>query len=174
MNLIPPTRYPNSTTAYVLALLSCPLLLCIGCGGPRNPDGREDVRGMITLNGDPLTGMAGIFFSPVVEGSDGGGQGQINSGKYFLTGADGVKPGKYIVRITASVDFDLKTGKQADNTIEFGSEIPVDLVPPEFNKESTIEFEIVAGKENIFDYDIKTDYVPKMPANAKSKEAIPL
>jgi len=118
--------------------------------------------------------MSGIFFSPVVEGSDGGGQGQINSGKYFLTGADGVKPGKYIVRITASIDFDLKTGKPADNTIEFGSEIPVDLVPPEFNKGSTIEFEVVKGKNNIFDYDIKTDYVPKMPANAKSKEAIPL
>lgn len=162
-------------TVYRLTLVSLILFLgSTGCSGPKNPDGRENVTGTITLNGAPLTGMAGIFFSPTIEGSDGGGQGQINSGKYFLTGADGVKPGKYIVRITASIDFDATTGKPADNTIQFGNEIPVDLVPPEFNRESKIEFEVVAGSNNTFDYDIKTDYVPKMPPNAKSKEAIPL
>jgi hypothetical protein len=157
--------------ALLISLLVFPVS---GCSGPKNPDGRENVSGTITINGAPLTGMAGIVFSPTVEGSDGGGQGQINTGKYALTGADGVKPGKYIVRITASIDFDIKTGKPADNTIEFGSEVPVDLVPPEFNKESKIEFEVVAGKNNNFDYDIKTDYVPAMPANAKTKEAIAL
>lgn len=155
-----------------LFLLS-PILIG-GCSGPANPDGRQNVSGTITLNGAPLTAMSGIVFSPVVEGSNDGGQGQIIAGSYALTGADGVKPGKYIVRITASMDFDKKTGKPADQTIEFGSEVPVDVLPPEFNKESTIEFEVVGGKNNVFDYDIKTDFVPKMPENAKTKEAIPL
>ncbi|WP_417734939.1 hypothetical protein [Rosistilla oblonga] len=145
-----------------------------GCSVPKNPDGRENVTGTITLKGEPLRGMAGILFSPVEEGSDGGGQGQINAGSYALTGADGVKPGKYIVRITASVDFDIRTGKPADNTIQFGSEVPVDVVPPEFNKQSTIEFEVVAEGNNVFNYDIKTDFVPEMPKDAKTKEAIPL
>ncbi|MEI7457877.1 MAG: hypothetical protein WCK15_00630 [Pirellula sp.] len=154
-------------------MISLSLLPAGGCSAPSNPDGRENVSGTITLNGAPLKGMAGIVFSPVAEGSNGGGQGQINSGKYAITGADGVQPGKYIVRITASIDFDKKTGKPADNTIQFGSEIPVDVVPPEFNKQSTIEFEVVAGKNNVFNYDIKTDFVPEMPKNAKTKDAIP-
>lgn len=158
----------------LIALTSlCPILFG-GCSGPKNPDGRENVSGTITLNGEPLTAMAGIVFSPLEEGSRDGGQGQITAGKYALTGADGVKPGKYIVRITASIDFDKKTGKPADNTIQFGSEVPVDVVPPEFNRDSTIEFEVVKGKNNVFNYDIKTDYVPEMPKNAKTKEAIPL
>jgi len=75
--------------------------------------------------------------------------------------------------LPASIDFDKKTGKPADNTIQFGSEIPVDVVPPEFNKQSTIEFEVVAGKNNVFNYDIKTDFVTEMPKNAKTKDAIP-
>ncbi len=158
----------------LIALISLSPLLFGGCSGPPNPEGRENISGTITLNGEPLTGMSGIVFSPVTEGSDGGGQGQITNGKYALTGFDGVKPGKYIVRITSSIDFDKKTGKPGDNTIEFGSEVPVDVVPAEFNKQSTIEHEVVAGKNNNFDYDIKTDYVPEMPKNARTKEAIPL
>lgn len=145
-----------------------------GCSGPKNPDGRENVSGTISLNGEPLTGMSGILFSPQVAGSDGGGQGLISNGKYALTGSDGVKPGKYIVRITSSMDFDKSTGKPADENSLFGSEVPVDVVPPEFNKESTIEFEVVAGKNNVFSYDIQTDYAPQMPKNAKTKEAVPL
>ena len=169
-------RSSGSPARSVIVVLMLALLLTVhsGCSKPANPGGRENVDGMITLNGVPLSGRAGIVFSPKTPGSDGGGQGQIQAGKYFLTGADGVKPGKYIVRITASVDFDIKTGKPADNTIEFGREIPVDVIPSDFNTTSTIEFEVVAGKKNTFNYDIKTEYVPKMPPNAKPKDAIPL
>ncbi len=154
--------------------LSISLILIGGCSGSRNPDGRENVSGMITLNGKPLMGMSGILFSPIEKGSDGLGQGQINAGKYALTGANGVKPGKYIVRITSSIDFDKKTGKPADNTIQFGSEVPVDVVPAEFNRESTIEFEVVANKDNVFNFVIKTNFVPMMPANPITKEEIEL
>ena len=165
----------NLKNQFVLVVvISLSLLTTGGCSGPSNPDGRENVSGTISLNGAPLTGMSGIVFSPTVKGSDGGGQGQISTGKYALTGADGVKPGNYTVRITSSIDFDIKTGKPADNTIQFGSEVPVDVLPPKFNKQSTIEFEVVARKNNVFNYNIKTDYVPEMPKNAKTKEAIPL
>lgn len=73
------------------------------------------------------------------------------------------------MKIFATVDVDRKTGKIADNTIEFGNEVTVNLVPPEFNEKSTIEFEVVAGGGNKFDYDIKTDYVPKIPSGSKGK-----
>jgi hypothetical protein len=171
--------YPSSicyrrSRVRLFSILALLLAVQLGCTAPKNPGGRENIEGLITLNGAPLTGMSGIVFSPVNPGSDGGGQGQIQNGKYFLTGADGVKPGKYIVRITSSIDFDIRTGKPADSAIEFGSEIPVDVVPSLFNKESTIEFDVTAGKKNIFNYDIQTDYVPKMPPDARPKDAIPL
>jgi hypothetical protein len=92
-------RVRNIREHFVTILtLSISLILIGGCSGSRNPDGRENVSGMITLNGKPLMGMSGILFSPIEKGSDGLGQGQINAGKYALTGANGVKPGKYIVR----------------------------------------------------------------------------
>ncbi|WP_146118498.1 hypothetical protein [Blastopirellula marina] len=145
-----------------------------GCGSePPNPDGRETVTGSIKLNGTPLIGMAGIKFVPV-EGGDGGGQGQIKEGSFVLSGYDGVKPGKYIVQVFATVDFDKSTGKIGDATMQFGNEVTVDIIPPEFNQESKIEFEVVAGGNNVFDYDIQTDFVPKMPKNAQGKGAIPL
>ena len=156
----------------VFAILSLPLFS--GCSGRANPDGRETISGMITLNGKPLAGTAGIAFDPVNEGSDGGGKGQIMKGKYTLTGHDAVKPGKYTVRITAVIDFDKKTGKPADNTVVFGNEVAVDVVPPEFNAESTIEFEVVAGKKNVFNYDIETDYEPAMPKKIPEKSMVPL
>ncbi|MEZ6074232.1 MAG: hypothetical protein R3C56_00745 [Pirellulaceae bacterium] len=110
---------------YQFALIRGDFLVPIlfgSCSGPKNPDGRENVSGTITLNGEPLTAMAGIVFSPLEEGSRDGGQGQITAGKYALTGADGVKPGKYIVPLTpASIDFDKKTGKPADN-LRYSSE----------------------------------------------------
>ena len=169
--------FPASPLARPLpftSLLALPLIAALGCSSVENPDGRENVSGTITINDQPLTGIAGIKFEPIDKQGDGGGQGQIRTGKYMLTGFDGVKPGKYLVRITASVDFDKTTGKIADNTLQFGNEVPVDVVPPEFNRDSKIEFEVVAGKDNVFNYDIVTDYVPKMPENPKGKAAIPL
>ncbi|RCS42191.1 hypothetical protein DTL42_20390 [Bremerella cremea] len=146
-----------------------------GCSSsaPPNPDGRETIRGTIKLNGSPLGGMAGITFVPV-DGGDGGGRAQIKEGSYELSGYDGVKPGKYIVQIFATVDFDKTTGEIGDHTMKFGNEITVAVVPPKFNEESKIEFEVVPGGNNVFDYDIQTDYVPKMPKGAKGKAEVPI
>lgn len=155
-------------------LVAVAALSFIGCGSePPNPDGRETITGNITLNGEPLSGMAGISFVPV-DGGDGGGKAQIKQGSFIASGYDGVKPGKHIVKIFATVDFDRKTGKIADNQIQFGNEVTVELIPPEFNEESTIEFEVVSGGSNVFDYDIKTDYEPKMPKKNPGKGGVSL
>lgn len=44
----------------------------------------------------------------------------------------------------------------------------MDAVPPEFNQNSTIEFEVAENKANTFNYDIQTDFVPQPPPGAKS------
>lgn len=158
-----------------LSFLVAGLALAVfGCGSePPNPDGRETVTGAITLNGSPLIGTAGIRFEPV-DGGTGGGSAQINEGSFVASGYDGLMPGKYIVRIVAVANFDKTTGQPADNTVAFGNEVSVQMVPPEFNEKSTIEFEVVEGGENVFNYDIKTDYKPAMPKSTGGKAEVPL
>ncbi|MDO4587339.1 MAG: hypothetical protein Q4C95_08585 [Planctomycetia bacterium] len=141
--------------------LCCLILFNLTGCEKKNPDGRENVSGMITLNGEPLQGSAGIHFDPVDGDKTAGGHGQIMTGKYLLTGQDGVKPGKYIVRISALATFDKRTDDYATADTLFEHEYTVTVVPPEFNVGSTIEFEVVKGKKNIFDYDIKTDFQPE-------------
>lgn len=158
-----------------LSLLVAGLALAIvGCGSePPNPDGRETVTGSITLNGSPLVGTAGIRFEPV-DGGNGGGSAQLTEGSFVASGYDGLMPGKYIVRIVAVANFDKTTGELADNTVAFGNEVSVQVVPPEFNEKSTIEFEVVEGGDNVFNYDIKTDYKPAMPKSSSGKAEVPL
>lgn len=149
----------------------------MGCK-PANPDGRENVSGKITLNGQTLDPKftAAISFVP----TDGravteGGGGQIVNSQYLLTSTDGVKPGKYKVKIFVQQYYDVKTGEPSTaETGDFDS-VHVKAIPDDFNENSTLEFEVVAGKKNTFDYDIVTDYVPdkdSIPKKAKVKPVV--
>ncbi|MDD3468643.1 MAG: hypothetical protein PHE53_01525 [Thermoguttaceae bacterium] len=161
----------NSVRSFYSCLLLCGLFLTLSGCGKANPDGRENVSGTVKINGEPVKGTAGIRFDPIGEDKTAGGSGQIMESKYLLTQQDGVKPGKYIVRINAKTTFDRKTGKVADNTLKFGNEVDVELVPPEYNTQSKQEVEIVAGGKNVFDFDIKSDIKPDLSsANGEKKK----
>ena len=162
----------NRATKFALTLLFVVALLSAGCK-PKNPDGREDVSGKITLNGKNIpeyTGVCSIQFDPQGDDKRAGGNGPIFDGEYLLTGNDGVKPGKYTVRILYSVSYDGATGQPA--TVESGdlNQYLVNYLPPEFNSESQIEFEVVAKKKNVFDYDIVTDFQPQVDAPRSNKK----
>ena len=119
-----------------------------------------DVSGTIKLNGQLLTNSGSIKFEPIGGNPQDGGSGRINDSKFLLTGMDGVIPGKYKVKINVEQMYDRKTGEPSTpQTGDFDS-YRVYFVPPEFNSQSTIEFEVVRGKRNVFDYDIVTDYKP--------------
>lgn len=141
------------------------LLMCLsGCKKkPVNPDGRMDVSGKITFNGGPFEGaeMCAIAFIPKDDRTLGSSSTTFNSktGKYLLTLQDGLKPGKYRVAITAQAVYDRKTNKPVTAETLEGQDYRVTLVPPEFNKNSTLEFEVVKDKKNVFDYDVVTDAV---------------
>ena len=157
---------------FALVALAVCAAATVGCK-PGNPDGREDVKGTITLNGEPIgkyTGICSIQFDPVGDDKRAGGSGPILDGKYLLTGNDGVKPGKYIVKIYYQVSYDGNTGEIA--TTESGdlNQYLVNYLPPEFNDRSQIEFEVVKGK-NVFDYNIETDFQPATSAPAKKGKA---
>ncbi|MDR0870497.1 MAG: hypothetical protein LBN39_06855 [Planctomycetaceae bacterium] len=164
---------------YFILFVCAGFLAFSGCG-QKNPDGRESITGTITLNGKPLTcsGSARIAFLPADGAGDrqSGGTGSINDGKFSLTLQDAVKPGKYIVRIEATDMYNGHTGKSAaEEPIPEMMGVPVGILPPEFNVDSKIEFEVVKGKTNVFNYDIKTDFKPDVkkirPKGSKNAEA---
>jgi len=165
----------NISRTWILHLIAV-LVFChsIGCKQP-NPEGREDVSGTITLNGKALDPKwdAMISFVPS-DGravTDGGGI-QIAQGKYMLTGIGGIMPGKYKVKIKISQYYDMKTGQPSTpETGDFDS-VRVPLIPTEFNDDTTLEFEVIQGKKNVFHYDIVTDYVPDVDSALKRQRNV--
>jgi hypothetical protein len=132
-----------------------------GCGGNKNPDGRVDVTGSISLNGKLMTDIAGYVIFDTVSGEPtDGGSSPILKGKIRMTGNAAPKPGKYIVRITGLDYYDKRTN--ARRTAETGEadEMIMQVIPNEFNVNSNIEFEVIKGKRNIFNYDVITDFKP--------------
>lgn len=144
-----------------------------GCQKPGNPDGRLDVSGKITLNGGPFKGasMCTITFTPVDSSDQETLSTTFNadSGKYLLTMQDALKPGKYKVRLYATAVYDRKTkGPVGPATLD-SDVYHIVLIPPKFNKDSTIEFEVVSGKKNVFDYDIKDELIFEEADNGDKK-----
>ena len=149
-------------------LFLCSLMCLSGCGKPANPEGRLDVSGLITYNGGSFEGatMCTIAFEPLSDKSAGSSSAPIlESGKFLCTMHDGLKPGKYRVKFYAQALYDKRTktpigpdfgNKEGDEAYRY----IVNFLPPEFNENSTVEFEVVAGKKNVFDYNIETSYVP--------------
>ncbi|MGI6402218.1 MAG: hypothetical protein ACOX0A_08960 [Thermoguttaceae bacterium] len=169
-------KFNNALKALLVVAAVSALVVTTGCK-PKNPDGRENVSGKITLNGEPFGAKSGIFairFDPIGEDKTAGGHAQVRQGAYLLTGQDGVKPGKYIVRLTGSATFDRTTNDYADAQTTMENEYQVTLVPPEFNTESDIEFEVVAGKKNVFNYDIQTNFSGEEADGGRKKAVVDL
>jgi len=158
-----------------MKLIHFSLLLCCfgawvclsGCQGKlQNPDGRMDVSGAITFNGGPFEGaeMCAIAFVPIDDPSLGSSSTSFNAktGKYLLTLQDGLKPGKYRVFITAQAVYDRQTNQPVTAQTLEGQDYRVALIPPEFSKETQIEFEVSKDKNNVFNYDVVAD-PPKLP-----------
>ncbi|GHT44870.1 hypothetical protein FACS189454_03390 [Planctomycetales bacterium] len=142
-------------------------LLCFvvvtGCA-PKNPDGRVDVTGTILLNGVPLNGAGGVVLDPIDGQRGDGGRSPILNGKIFFTKRSAPKPGKYTVRIYSVQDFDSVTKKSilVDGKYQVqGTTYLAKVIPDEFNVNSKIEFEVVKGRRNVFNYNIVTDYKPE-------------
>lgn len=68
-----------------------------GCGGPTGD--RVPLAGEVTLDGQPLD-RGSIEFHPQGEGTITGGM--VLDGKFEIPASQGVKPGKYFVRIFAA------------------------------------------------------------------------
>jgi len=141
---------PHFRPGAVVLLVSLGL---VGCSDKYA--GRQAVSGKVMLGGQPLKN--GIVLFEALEGQDTGGSAMLHDGQYSLPRENGLKAGKYRVRVTAG---DGKTpdvppdgpgpGGGPGNT----NIVSKDLVPASWNTQSKQEVTVKDG-ENTFDFDIK-------------------
>ena len=139
----------------ICALFSCVAILA-GCSNP--PDGRMEVSGTVKLKGQPIKDGAIVLFEPL-ENQDTAGNATVTGGKFTIPRATGLKPGRYLVRVTAG------DGKTAVNPVDPESPpgpggrgttniISKDLVPPAWNVNSKEQVNVTKDGPNKFDLDI--------------------
>jgi hypothetical protein len=120
-----------------------------GCSDPYQ--GRLEVTGVVRLTGQPLKDGS-ISFEPLDgQGTQSGAP--VADGKYTVPGKSGLKPGKYLVRITAG---DGRTVANEEAGAPGGSTniVSVDLIPDDWNSQSKQIREIKAKVVNTLDFEI--------------------
>lgn len=131
------------------------LVLAAGCSAP--DDGRREVSGTITLKGQPIADGAIVLFEPL-EGQDTAANATVaGGGQYAIPRQVGLKPGRYLIRITAGdgktavnpVDPDSPPGPSGGTNI-----MSKDLVPRDWNVNSKREVTVSKDSPNRFDFDI--------------------
>jgi len=119
----------------------------VGCGA--DTGGRLGVTGTVKLKGQPLDRGTIEFHSQppaqtVVSGST------IQNGAFSVPAEQGLVPGRYIVRISASA-----AGPAAEEAAPGEAPPPrAERIPPEFNVDSQLTFEVKSGQQNTLDVDI--------------------
>lgn len=133
-----------------VSILSALLVVCAGCGS-KDANGRVAVSGLVTLDGQPLDDGY-ITLIPVSSGP--AVSGKIQEGEFRLAPADGPAIGPYLVEIDAV----RPTGRIVEHPDLFGetTEETENIVPPQFNRKTTLRVEVVADGENRFEFDVKT------------------
>ena len=132
------------------------VLLPIAAAGCADGTGREAVSGSARLKGQPLPDGAIVQFEPLdQQGTEAAAV--FTGGRYSVPKANGLKPGKYRVRLTAG------DGKTAVNPTAPDQPpgpgggtniISKDLIPPDWGVKSRQEITVAAGGPNVFDFDI--------------------
>ena len=137
-------------------VLTVGFVVLTGCSN--SSDGRMEVYGTVLLKNQPL--KSGIVIFEPLDGQDTGGNATLSGGEYAILRGNGLKPGKYLVRVTAGdgqtavnpLDPETgpgPTGNRGTNIIS------KDLVPPDWNVKSKQQVTVTKEGPNKFDFDIK-------------------
>jgi hypothetical protein len=147
-------------TVLVAALLA-------GCSDPYG--GRMEVTGAVTLQGQPLDDGSIMFFPLGQQDTQGGAQ--IINGEYKIPRQNGLKPGKYLVRLTSGDGKTIarvavredKNPPKVQAAAPGGSTniVSMDRIPDEWNVRSKQEREVKATGVNRFDFDIPSATAPR-------------
>ena len=118
-----------------------------GCGG--DSSGRQPVAGMITLKGQPLAEGTISFASKAMTPEIFSGA-LIKEGRFTVPAQAGLLPGSYVVRISAP---QCRT-VAAEGAPGVAGPPAMELVPPEFNAASKLEFQVQSGTKNQLELNI--------------------
>ena len=134
------------------------LVLCgalAGCGGPSDELPREAISGKVSLDGQPLaTGV--IQFRPTSSEPAPAGA-QIKDGAFSIPRNEGPTPGNYKVVINAAGEAKALSAAESsgEKAIKRGGLAP-ELIPPQYNSNSTLTAKVEAGKANTFEFALKS------------------
>lgn len=125
---------------------------CTGAAGDSLP--RQAVSGTVTFEGKPLE-KGTIQFMPTKQ--EGGvatvGAGEIVEGKYTIPRDLGPVPGGY--RVIISAPSPNAAAAPSDGIPGQAPPPAPDLIPPQYNANSTLNAEIKEGGPNVFDFPLK-------------------
>ena len=130
------------------------IALIAGCSD--SYDGRMEVSGKVSLKGQPAPDGAIVMFE-ALDNQDTGGNVTCTGGEYLLPRPVGLKPGRYLVRITAGdgrtpvnpTDPNAPPGPTGGSNI-----VSKDLFPPDWNVNSKNEITVTADGPNKFNFDV--------------------
>jgi hypothetical protein len=128
-----------------------PILIFCGCSN--DPLGRQAVSGAVKVDGAPLP-KGNIAFQPT-DGQATAGGAAVSDGKYSVPRDGGLVPGKYRVVINAPMP-----GAAGKSDVEVlpgdPPPPPKELIPREWNVNSTQTIEVKKEGPFVFDFDVKT------------------
>lgn len=132
-----------------LGLWALSLVVAAGCGG-QGVDGRYPLSGTVTFQGKPLD-KGTIEFSTSDRSQLTGAT--IENGKYSVPAEQGLKPGKYTVRISATEEA-AAGGAPPPPGPENANQVAKERIPEAYNLDSKITADVSEGGANKFDFDI--------------------
>ncbi|HVK15913.1 MAG TPA: hypothetical protein VM533_03130 [Fimbriiglobus sp.] len=130
--------------------------LAAGCSD--NHGGRVGITGTVKLKGQPIKDGTLVIFEPL-DGQDTGVNTTVNEGTFDVPRQSGLKPGKYLVRVTVGdgitpenpIDPDAGPGPTGGRGNNFMAK---DLVPKDWNVNSKQQVTVTSENPNKFDFDI--------------------
>lgn len=152
MNMVLRFASPMASSRWAGSLvLACVLVFSLaGCGDAY--DGRVEVSGTVMLKGQPLDD-AFLSFLPLEEQNT-QAQVLVTGGKYRVERRHGLKPGKYLIRVSKGDGKTVYTGTEPPGP-GGGNIISKELVPADWNVHSKQERMVTSENPNIFDFDIR-------------------
>lgn len=147
VNWLTNTRLIGRSCAKAFLILT--FIVLVGCGPKSN---LLPVEGSVSLNGAPLKSGT-IRFTSTSDGKSYSAEPTINDGKYAIPRAKGLPPGTYHIMISA-IDENSPMVTIRDAAGNPVTTAPADLIPAEYNSESSKTVDVVVDGENQFNFDI--------------------
>jgi hypothetical protein len=147
--------YRRLVLRWTLTLLTCALIIPAGSCSKAKPalaerdidPQRLPITGSVKYQGRPASGLM-VTFQPLSPETGGSG-GQVMDGEFSIQAIDGLRPGKYLVRIYDVASYSGEPARDGN-----GNPVPSIKVPPQYNDSSKLTIEVKGGDANHFSFEI--------------------